>query len=42
VEPIDIISRVDEKGFKLALNSLILRRYGILNTYNIPDEKFYM
>jgi hypothetical protein len=42
VQPLDIILRVDEEGFKLALNSLILRRSGISNTYNIPEEKFNM
>jgi hypothetical protein len=42
VELIEIISGVDEEGFKLAINSLILRRYGISNNYDIPEEKFYM
>jgi hypothetical protein len=42
VELIEIISGLDERGFKLALNSLILKRNGISNTYNIPEEKLYM
>lgn len=42
VQPLDIILRVDEQGFKLALNSMIVRRYGVSISYDIPEEKFYI
>lgn len=42
VEPIHIISRLDDESFKLALNAFILRRYGVSKGYDLPDEKLYM
>jgi DNA polymerase III delta subunit len=42
LEPLHIISQLDDEGFKLALNTIILRRYGISNSYDVPEEKFYM
>ncbi|MFD4932150.1 DUF6075 family protein [Peribacillus butanolivorans] len=42
VEPLDIISTLDEDGFRLALNALILRRYGVSKGYDLPEEKFHV
>jgi hypothetical protein len=42
VEPLDIISRLDEEGFQLALNAFILRRYGVQKGYDFPEEKVYI
>ncbi|MFS0891022.1 DUF6075 family protein [Peribacillus frigoritolerans] len=42
VEPLDIISTLDEEGFKLALNAFILRRYGVSKGYDFPEEKLYV
>lgn len=42
VRPLDIISELDEDGFKLALNALILRRHGVSKGYDQPEEKLYM
>lgn len=42
VEPLHIISRLDDKSFKLALNAFVLRRYGVSKGYELPEEKLYM
>lgn len=42
VQPLDIISSLDEQSFKLALNSMILRRFGVSSSYDIPEEKLFM
>lgn len=42
VKPLDIISRLDDEGFRLALNAFILRRNGVSKGYDLPEEKLYM
>ncbi|MGE7609694.1 DUF6075 family protein [Peribacillus frigoritolerans] len=42
VEPLDIISTLDEEGFRLALNAFILRRYGVSKGYDLPEEKLHV
>ncbi|MGG1400240.1 DUF6075 family protein [Bacillus salipaludis] len=42
VQPLDIISSLEEQSFKLALNSMILRRLGVSTSYDIPEEKLFM
>ncbi|TDK58103.1 hypothetical protein E2K98_24615 [Bacillus salipaludis] len=42
VQPLDIISSLDEQSFKLALNSMILHRFGVSTSYDIPEEKLFM
>lgn len=41
VQPLNIIS-LDEQNFKLALNSMILRRFGVSTSYEVSKEKFFM
>ena len=42
VEPLDIIAKLDDTSYALALNAFTLRRCGISNDYDLPDEKLYM
>lgn len=42
VDPLHIISRLDNESFELALNVFVLRRYGISKDYDLPEEKLYM
>lgn len=42
VEPLDIIVKLDDTSYALALNAFTLRRCGISNAYDLPDEKLYM
>ncbi|MBD8591646.1 MULTISPECIES: DUF6075 family protein [Peribacillus] len=42
VEPLDIISTLDEECFRLALNAFILRRYGVSKGYDLPEEKLHV
>lgn len=42
VEPLQIISKLDDESFRLVLNAFVLRRYGISKGYDIPEEKLYM
>ncbi|MGG0284316.1 DUF6075 family protein [Peribacillus butanolivorans] len=42
VEPLDIISTLDEEGFRLALNAFILRRSGVSKGYDLPEEKLHV
>jgi hypothetical protein len=33
---------LDDKRLALAMNAILLRRYGLSNGYDIPEEKLYM
>lgn len=41
VAPLDFMS-LDDQRLQLALNAILLRRYGVSNGYDIPEEKLYM
>jgi len=42
VNPLDMIDSLDDQRLHLAINAILLRRYGVSNDYDIPEEKLYM
>jgi hypothetical protein len=41
VTPLDFML-LDDKRLALAMNAILLRRYGLSNGYDTPEEKLYM
>jgi hypothetical protein len=37
-----MIGSLDDQRLQLAINAILLRRYGVSNGYDIPEEKLYM
>jgi hypothetical protein len=40
VAPLDFML-LDDQSLELAMNAILLRRYGISNGYDMPEEKLY-
>lgn len=41
VDPLDLVGTLDDERLQLAINAILLRRYGISNDYQLPEEKIY-
>ena len=41
VDPLELMSTLDDERLQLAINAILLRRYGISNGYVLPEEKLY-
>ncbi|MDQ0271140.1 MULTISPECIES: DUF6075 family protein [Bacillaceae] len=42
VSPIDLVDTLDDERLKLAINAILFRRYGLSNSYDLPEEKLYL
>jgi hypothetical protein len=41
VDPLDLVGTLDDERLQLAINAILIRRYGISNGYDLPEEKIY-
>lgn len=41
VTPLDLISYLDDNLLELAINAILLRRYGISSGYDAPEERLF-
>ena len=42
ISPLDMVGALDDERLQLAINAILVRRYGISHNYDLPEEKFYM
>lgn len=41
VDPLELMSTLNDERLQLAINAILLRRYGVSSGYVLPEEKLY-